>query len=385
MAAGSAVRADRCAAPRSPAYGAGRPPLSEYLVHCVWLDQRLRAAGLTTLDGRAVRVITPGHWNLDGGPDFRGAELEIGGVRTAGEVEVHLATGDWRRHGHDRQAAYAGVALHVALTADGPEAWAIAADGRRIPTLVLDAAVEPPIEELARRLGQEGWPRERFAGVGRCHRAAVGRRALRAFLGRFLDRAGDARFGRAAARWGAEAEGDVEESFHRGLFEALGYRGNAAPFLALARALPRRRLAQLALGVAPEERAELIEAVLLDRAGLLSEWAGTGAVGAARAGAWSAHVACARRRLAGIGEMPEPVLRPEAWRMGSSRPANAPARRLAGAARLLAATPAGPGLFAELAAELAAGAGEPPAPRRLARLEARLIVGAGAGIWGGGG
>lgn len=350
--------------PSAPPRSARRrpsPPINEYLVHVAWFDQRVDAASLRTVDGRPVRVLTPGHWSLEGGPDFRGAELWIGGTRVTGDVEVHRDAADWHRHGHDRDPAYARIVLHVALAQDRPDAWVTASDGRLIPQVILGPCVEPPLPELVEQLAREGYPRERFAGVGLCHRAASGRRVLREFLGRFLDRAGDVRFAEAARRFGSELDGgtDAEEAFHRGLFEALGYRANAGPFRRLAELLPRARLAAIAAGCAPEERTAALEAVLLDRAGLAG---GTAA-----------------------GDVPAPAgaLTRADWALGGCRPANAPPRRIAGAARLLARSLATDGLYAGLEATLAAAGpgpwGAEPLADLLAALAGPLRIAAAAG------
>jgi hypothetical protein len=45
-----------------------------------------------------VRVLHPGFANLEGGPDFRGAVLQIGGdAPCSGDVEVDLRVGGWRK------------------------------------------------------------------------------------------------------------------------------------------------------------------------------------------------------------------------------------------------------------------------------------------------
>src|SRR6266404_1000097 len=52
------------------------PP--ERLLQAVWLHQRLRRDQLKTLDGQPVRVLHPGFHNLESGPDFRGAVVQVG-------------------------------------------------------------------------------------------------------------------------------------------------------------------------------------------------------------------------------------------------------------------------------------------------------------------
>ncbi len=58
------------------------------------------APSSSTADGRAVRVVHPGKWNLLGGPDFTGARLRFGDSperEVTGDVEVHLRATDWDR------------------------------------------------------------------------------------------------------------------------------------------------------------------------------------------------------------------------------------------------------------------------------------------------
>ena len=43
-----------------------------------WFDQRIQTDHLRTTDGRVVRVVFPGWWNLEAGPDFRHATVQIG-------------------------------------------------------------------------------------------------------------------------------------------------------------------------------------------------------------------------------------------------------------------------------------------------------------------
>jgi Protein of unknown function (DUF2851) len=87
---------------------------AERLVQAIWQHQRLRRGELKTAAGKSVRVIHPGFANLEGGPDFRGAVLQIGGdAPCCGDVEIDLRTAGWRAHGHDRNPNFQNVLLHV--------------------------------------------------------------------------------------------------------------------------------------------------------------------------------------------------------------------------------------------------------------------------------
>ena len=73
---------------------------------------------LQTTTGEPVEVIDAGLPNMNAGPDFFNAKLKIGGTLWVGNIEVHTLASDWMRHGHDKDAAYDNVILHVAETVD---------------------------------------------------------------------------------------------------------------------------------------------------------------------------------------------------------------------------------------------------------------------------
>lgn len=86
----------------------------------VWQHRLWNPAGMSTVDGRAVRVIDPGLLNTGAGPDFFNAKVSIDGELWAGNVEIHYRASDWRRHGHDNDPAYDSVILHVVDKDDMP-------------------------------------------------------------------------------------------------------------------------------------------------------------------------------------------------------------------------------------------------------------------------
>ena len=95
--------------------GWNRRPITERHVQALWYDGALRPQNLTTTDGVPVRVVDPGTWNLEAGPDFFHAVLEVGAnrKRIIGDVEIHLHATDWRAHGHASDSAYARVVAHI--------------------------------------------------------------------------------------------------------------------------------------------------------------------------------------------------------------------------------------------------------------------------------
>ena len=87
--------------------------LSERHLQAIWYDGALRPGNLRTTRGIQVSVLGPGIWNLEAGPDFRRAVLDVGGMHLEGDVEVHLRPNDWRAHGHWHDPEYKHVVAHV--------------------------------------------------------------------------------------------------------------------------------------------------------------------------------------------------------------------------------------------------------------------------------
>lgn len=104
--------------------------MREKLFQFIWLFRHYNASGLTTIDGQKIEVIHPGQWNEHQGPDFLQAKIYIDTILMVGSVELHLRSGDWQRHDHDKSKHYDNVILHVVHTYEGK-------DLQNIPTLVL--------------------------------------------------------------------------------------------------------------------------------------------------------------------------------------------------------------------------------------------------------
>lgn len=121
----------------------------EDLLHYVWKHKIFPMQTLHTTDGKEVEVIHPGIHNCNAGPDFLNAKIRIGGTMWAGNVEIHVRASDWFRHGHDKDAAYSNIILHVVSVSDSIIPYP---DGSPIPQLKLDppAYVKTNYDELIR-------------------------------------------------------------------------------------------------------------------------------------------------------------------------------------------------------------------------------------------
>ncbi len=308
----------RVSEPRLPFQGRA-PRISEHALQALWHARPWGSIALATHDGREVRVVRPGRWSQDGGPDFQQALLEIEGRTVVGDVELHLRASDWEVHGHHRDPAYAHVALHVVLEDDDPARWTRRHDGSAIPKIEVGSWVRRLVASAPKGLPEALW-----LGPGACRGTpieVVAGHAIAKGLERLARRSSE-----IAARAAAT---NAEQAAWEALAEGLGYARNASPFLRLARRVPIAELRGRIAPLAPHERLLHAEGVLFGAAGLLPAEADTDE-GQARLRAlreaWFEHAE----------EWDAEGLRPGEWALGGTRPENHPVRRIAALAAIAA-------------------------------------------------
>ncbi|CAI8204686.1 MAG: Uncharacterised protein [Flavobacteriaceae bacterium] len=87
--------------------------MREDLLHFLWRYQKFDEAPLQTTTAEMVYVLDKGQPNSGSGPNFLMAQIQIGSIRFAGAVELHLSASHWYQHGHHKDPAYDNVILHV--------------------------------------------------------------------------------------------------------------------------------------------------------------------------------------------------------------------------------------------------------------------------------
>ena len=109
-----------------------------------------RAGGCAT---PAAATTTPGRISVE-------AVLETppGTVVRGAVIELHHRASDWQAHEHDRNPRYNTVTLHLILVENRPGIPTLAANGRRIPRVVIDPArlQSPPVRPARRQRGNAG-------------------------------------------------------------------------------------------------------------------------------------------------------------------------------------------------------------------------------------
>ncbi|MDZ7880193.1 MAG: DUF2851 family protein [Saprospiraceae bacterium] len=93
--------------------------MREDFLHFLWRTRQFDADNLSTTDGEPIEIFDFGAYNaLDSGADFQNVKLKIGDWTWFGSVEMHLKSSDWLAHGHQKDAAFGSVVLHVVFEND---------------------------------------------------------------------------------------------------------------------------------------------------------------------------------------------------------------------------------------------------------------------------
>ena len=276
----------------------------ERLLHYVWKHKILPLKPLTTVEGQTVEVIDPGLHNHDQGPDFFNAKIRLGATVWAGNVEVHLRSSDWYRHGHESDPAYNSVILHVVGEVD---AEVVTQEGKTLPQVRLDIpeSIRRSYEELCRT---EDYPR--------CHRiiSSIPSIKVRPWMDALLVERLKERSEKVAER-AERTGGDWERATFVTLSRSFGFGLNGDAFERWAMRIP--------LSAAGKHRDDLfqIEALFLGMAGLIDEVEGLRS---------SQEVLLLRQEYAflkhkfSLGEAMERA----DWRFLRTRPSNFPSARI---------------------------------------------------------
>ena len=228
--------------------------IDEAFVQRLWQEQRFFDTNMEAIDRRAIRVLKPGVWNHNEGPDFMHAEIEIDGKLLVGDVEIHVRSSEWYTHKHHLNSRYNRVILHAVFFNDDFNLRTRLQNNKRIPTVELlkwiavdtgdlyNDTQDTAIEDGICRVTGKHLDMEVLKGVFE----SLGRE-------RFLEKTESMRLLRTRL--------DFEQLLYEGIMEALGYERNSKAFRELAQHVPFTDL---------DGKSELeIQAILLGVAGLL--------------------------------------------------------------------------------------------------------------------
>ncbi|NSL88129.1 DUF2851 family protein [Chitinophaga sp. Mgbs1] len=230
------------------------PQLSEELFQHIWKCRLFSQDNLKTTAGGRVQVLYPGMHNHHGGPDFTAARIKIDNTLWVGQVELHLRSSDWYRHGHQHNAQYSRIILHVVFTDDMPDR-----PPGQAPCLELQSSVSKVLLQRYALL-------RHAAGFVPCafHARHVPQLTWLSWKERLLAERWERRMADMQA-WLTCNHFNWEEVCYWALAQSYGMPVNAMPFLRLAQSLPfplLQRYRHLPLHM---------EALLFGQAGMLEE------------------------------------------------------------------------------------------------------------------
>ena len=240
-----------------PSYLAQAGAFAEADLSRIWEGQTFPPEAMTVADGARLRVIYRGRRGHGPGPDFRDAIIAAPWGLLEGDVELHLRSSDFRRHGHHLDPAYDGVVLHLVMHNDEGPATTLH-NGHRVPVVALGDWLQTSSVQVIDWLRRPpGWQEPCRDSVPR-----LGERDV----GRTLDRLGDMRFRAATASFSkrlATGEGPDDAAWC-GVLEALGYGGQRERFRGLADSLPWPELSRRLTGATLAERRSSALGLLLE-------------------------------------------------------------------------------------------------------------------------
>ncbi len=226
-------------------------PVNEKFLSFLW-KYKLYDHDSLYLDGEKIDVVNPGEINIDSGPDFFNSKIKIGNTIWVGNIEIHVKSSDWNRHGHDTNPAFNNVILHITELIDIPVYTSI---GQIVPTvkLLYDKSL---LANYIQLLKQELW----IPCANHLHNISdiiisswltkIGIERLEAHSNSFISNM-------------TSTINDWEEVLYRQLARSFGFHVNALPFEALAKSVPFKILKKY--------RNDLfqLEALLFGQSGLL--------------------------------------------------------------------------------------------------------------------
>ncbi len=227
--------------------------MTEDIIHFLWKHRSALVNGLVIEKQGPIEVISVGQHNFDSGPDFFNAKVKIGNTVWAGNVEIHINSSDWNRHGHNTNSAYDSVILHVVAKND---AKVFNSKGDEVPTVVIPYPNN--LEwELQRLVATEAWipcanQLNEFGDFNlRIWLASLAVERLEQKTTQVIDLMN-------------EFKGSWEEAFYVSVARSFGLKINALPFEMLAKAIPLKVLAKV------KDNLLGLEAILFGQAGMLN-------------------------------------------------------------------------------------------------------------------
>jgi hypothetical protein len=299
--------------------------VSEKLIQLVWKNILFNNSSMRTSGGIPIKILKPGRLNRREGPDFKNSVFVLDGVKTAGDVEIHIESKEWYDHRHQLSPYYNRCLLHVFLNRSGSAPVAKTQKGRELHELELGLYLRHSMEELQKETEFGDNPLSGRTEIPPCRRHLL--KSGVENIQRILEIVGEGRMLIKSNIIFERLESNSDEQvLFEIFFESLGYSKFKKEFGLLARRMPFEKLQEIIEQNSNVDPVKVIQSVYFRLSGLLVT-ADQLASDPELNGLLSIY------RSVNVGDI-EPVFEPSRWSMPGSRPANSPFRRIAGFSHL---------------------------------------------------
>jgi hypothetical protein len=283
--------------------------MTEEFLHHVWNYALFNSNNLQTTSGENIEIISPGTPNKESGPDFFNGKIKLDSITWAGQIEIHVRSSEWNKHGHQHDPAYHNTILHVVYEDDQPVKNQ---DSIPIPTLELKGRISKSLLDQYQSFIHSG---NKLVCQG--FTANLDEFKTKQWLDRLLVE----RLEQKTQLFSDilhQQKGNWAQTFFIALAKNLGFKTNALPMQLLAQSIDFTILVKNA------SRIHVLEAILFGVAGLLPEEDS------------DSYVVDLKREFAHqqVKYGFEP-LNPGIWKFGRVRPSNFPTLRISQLAHLI--------------------------------------------------
>ncbi len=227
--------------------------MKEDFLHFIW-KYKLYESIVPIDSSIKIEVKDPGIHNRDAGPDFFNSKIRIGETTWAGNVEIHLNSSDWNRHGHQKDPSYNNVILHLV---DNYDQVVFHANGNKVFNAKIN--FNPDYYNTYQSLIQSEMQIACSKDI-----PSIDTLTLQSWITDMLIERIEAKTDelKMILRY---TNNHIEEAFYISLAKSFGFKVNTEPFELLAKSLPSIVLAKNKSNVLK------IEALLFGQAGFLNE------------------------------------------------------------------------------------------------------------------
>lgn len=241
----------------------------ERLLQAVWHEQLLLTGNLRTCSGKPLKVLEPGRWNFERGPDFLDAELEIAGQRLRGDIEIHVRSSDWARHRHGRDFEYNRVILHAFFRRDDALLVDTLHHGATIERLELAPILLSDLETLGQSLAPEHLPAPPREHKGACH--GVFAELDTGWIRKFFDEAAATRMENKISRVVSQRQVEsLDQVLYQSMMTAMGHKNSPTLFYILAKRVCLDELRDFVFDIPSADLPLALESLLMMVGGLLT-------------------------------------------------------------------------------------------------------------------